>query len=129
MGRLIFLSFFPSFFTSLFPSFFSLPFLLPSFFLCVCVVVCFFFLSFLSPKTQTATETQTPTPAASRPYQEREPKISLWIPLLFILLIHRLVGPVVKASASRAVDPGFDLRLDRWGEGGRGVPDRAIPVT
>ena len=27
--------------------------------------------------------------------------------------IHRLVGPEVKASASRAADPGFDSRLRR----------------
>ena len=28
-------------------------------------------------------------------------------------LFHRLVGPVVKASASRAEDPGFECRLSR----------------
>ena len=33
-------------------------------------------------------------------------------PLLFPLYIH-LIGPVVKASSSRAEDPGFESRLHR----------------
>ena len=39
-----------------------------------------------------------------------------WI-ILYILLSDRLVGLVVKASASRAEDPGFEsrLRLDFFG--------------
>ena len=37
---------------------------------------------------------------------------------------HRLVGLVVKASASRAEDPGFDSRLRRGD-----FPGRVIPVN
>ena len=33
--------------------------------------------------------------------------------LRFFLMINRLVGLVVKASASRAEDPGFEFRLRR----------------
>ena len=39
---------------------------------------------------------------------------------------HRLVGPVVKASASRAADPGFDFHLRRDFSGSSHTRDLTI---
>ena len=43
--------------------------------------------------------------------------------------IHRLVGLVVKASASRAEDPGFESRLRRDFFRGRVIPKTGTPVA
>ena len=44
-------------------------------------------------------------------------------------LSHRLVGPVVKVSASRAADPGFDSRLRRDFSGSSHTSDIGTPVA
>ena len=44
----------------------------------------------------------------------------------FFLLFHRLVGLLVKASASRAEDPGFEFRLHRDFSGSSHTSDLKI---